>query len=250
MQRVTNAVRRRLTTVFSGVDKRIYKGLTRPNRNRQVSSRESNMSQILQFRHVVVGVAVAAAATLCPLIGLASSTLELDNGLETQFTVTNSPAQGQGSTATRQPRETHGANEKFTAPFGGVVYFDVGQTRLALPYRHELIDLARWMSRTPASRVTIEGRTDDQGTRAYNLQLGFGRAARVRDFLISQRVAPSRILIISFGRDDFAPRCNDAQCRCLRRSARMTVHGTKLGAVARMGVPLASRTDEAGRRDR
>ncbi|MDP0589755.1 MAG: OmpA family protein [Candidatus Endonucleobacter bathymodioli] len=47
--------------------------------------------------------------------------------------------------------------------------------------------------------LTIEGHTDERGTRTYNLALGERRANVVKNYLISKGVALERIEVISFG---------------------------------------------------
>lgn len=49
--------------------------------------------------------------------------------------------------------------------------------------------------------VTIEGHTDERGTREYNLALGERRANSVRDYMIALGVDPNRIKTISYGKE-------------------------------------------------
>jgi peptidoglycan-associated lipoprotein len=42
-------------------------------------------------------------------------------------------------------------------------------------------------------RILIVGHTDDRGTGAYNMDLGTRRAEAVRDYLVAQGIASSRI---------------------------------------------------------
>lgn len=60
---------------------------------------------------------------------------------------------------------------------------------------------AEWLARYPNVRVTIEGHTDERGTREYNLALGDRRANAAKNFLAAQGVAASRITTISFGKE-------------------------------------------------
>jgi outer membrane protein OmpA-like peptidoglycan-associated protein len=66
----------------------------------------------------------------------------------------------------------------------------------------------------PEAMVTLEGHTCSIGTEEYNVGLGQRRANAVRDYLVSQGIAPERLKTISYGetrlkvqertREDFA----------------------------------------------
>jgi len=60
---------------------------------------------------------------------------------------------------------------------------------------------ASWLGQYPAVRVTVEGHTDERGTREYNLALGERRANAAKNFLAAQGVDSSRISIISYGKE-------------------------------------------------
>lgn len=60
---------------------------------------------------------------------------------------------------------------------------------------------AEWLVRNPGVRVTIEGHTDERGTREYNLALGERRANAARNFLAAQGVSTGRLSIISYGKE-------------------------------------------------
>ena len=49
--------------------------------------------------------------------------------------------------------------------------------------------------------VVVEGHADERGTREYNLALGERRANAVKDYLMSQGVASSKITVISYGKE-------------------------------------------------
>ncbi len=50
---------------------------------------------------------------------------------------------------------------------------------------------AEWLARYPNVKVTVEGHTDERGTREYNLALGDRRASAAKNFLTAQGVATS-----------------------------------------------------------
>jgi outer membrane protein OmpA-like peptidoglycan-associated protein len=53
----------------------------------------------------------------------------------------------------------------------------------------------------PDSNITVEGHTDSQGQRTYNMELGRKRAEAVRDQLVSRGVASDRIKAVGIGPD-------------------------------------------------
>ena len=60
---------------------------------------------------------------------------------------------------------------------------------------------ARWLSQYANVRITIEGHCDERGTREYNLALGERRANAAKDYLVAAGVSPSRINVISYGKE-------------------------------------------------
>ncbi len=49
--------------------------------------------------------------------------------------------------------------------------------------------------------ITIEGHTDERGTREYNLALGERRAKAVKRYLVMKGVAPGQIETVSYGKE-------------------------------------------------
>ncbi len=85
-----------------------------------------------------------------------------------------------------------------------------GSDRVLFGYdSYELDDEARailgkqseWLARYGQVKITIEGHTDERGTREYNLALGDRRANAAKNFLSAQGVAASRIATISYGKE-------------------------------------------------
>ena len=58
-----------------------------------------------------------------------------------------------------------------------------------------------WLKRFPAVTITVEGHTDERGTREYNLALGERRANSVRDYMIALGVDQNRVKTISYGKE-------------------------------------------------
>jgi peptidoglycan-associated lipoprotein len=81
------------------------------------------------------------------------------------------------------------------------VYFNTDQYSLDMPDMDVLEGQARWLIAHPNVRASIEGHADERGTREYNQALGERRANAVRDYLVSQGVPASRLLVTSWGKE-------------------------------------------------
>jgi len=103
------------------------------------------------------------------------------------------------------------------------VYFQFDSIDLITEAQEILKKNAEWMKANPKSRVEVEGHCDDVGSAEYNLALGAKRAQVAKDFLISQGIAPDRLVTISYGKE--APACFEEteECRVQNRRARFVM---------------------------
>jgi peptidoglycan-associated lipoprotein len=58
-----------------------------------------------------------------------------------------------------------------------------------------------WLQANRNVRVTIEGHCDERGTREYNLALGDRRANAAKNYLAARGIDPSRMTVISWGKE-------------------------------------------------
>ena len=58
-----------------------------------------------------------------------------------------------------------------------------------------------WLQANTNVRVTIEGHCDERGTREYNLALGDRRANAAKNYLAARGIDPSRMSVISYGKE-------------------------------------------------
>ncbi len=72
----------------------------------------------------------------------------------------------------------------------------------------EIDRLAKVLDQYPATRIRVEGYTDNTGTEEYNLKLSQRRAEAVRQLLIAKGVSPDRITAIGYG--ESRPRASNA----------------------------------------
>ena len=65
----------------------------------------------------------------------------------------------------------------------------------------------------------IQGLSDEQGTREYNLALGARRASAVQEYLILQGLEPGRIRTSSYGKERPVEVCSTPDCQVRNRRA-------------------------------
>jgi outer membrane protein OmpA-like peptidoglycan-associated protein len=83
--------------------------------------------------------------------------------------------------------------------FSSQMLFDTGASQLQPGAFDRMRSLATTLNNYPKSQVVIKGHTDNVGDDRFNQRLSEERADRVRAFIVSEGVAPSRITAIGFG---------------------------------------------------
>lgn len=84
---------------------------------------------------------------------------------------------------------------------GDRIFFETDSSDLTTSARTTLENQATWLAQYPNVGVAIEGHADERGTREYNLALGERRANSVKNYLVALGVSPSRISVISYGKE-------------------------------------------------
>ncbi len=83
-----------------------------------------------------------------------------------------------------------------------VVYFDFDSAEILSDHRPIIEAHAAYMSDNPRSAVTLEGHTDERGSREYNLGLGERRADSVRRMLVLLGAQGDQLRTISYGEEN------------------------------------------------
>ena len=94
-----------------------------------------------------------------------------------------------------------GSHQDLVQRVGDRVFFALDSAVLDADARRTLERQAEWLRLFPDNSLIIEGHCDERGTREYNLALGERRANAVREYLITQGIAPSRLTTISYGKE-------------------------------------------------
>jgi peptidoglycan-associated lipoprotein len=88
-----------------------------------------------------------------------------------------------------------------TLPAEKTIYFSYDSFTISDNHRAIVDAHARALLNDSNRRVTIQGHTDERGSREYNLALGQKRAEAVKQSLASKGVQPTQIEAISFGEE-------------------------------------------------
>ncbi|WP_306152731.1 peptidoglycan-associated lipoprotein Pal [Roseovarius sp. MMSF_3281] len=107
----------------------------------------------------------------------------------------------------------------FEQAIGDRVLFAVDQSRLSPAAMGTLDGQAQWLMNNADYTAIIEGHADEQGTREYNLALGARRANSVQEYLVSKGVAPSRLKVVSYGKERPIEICSSEACYAKNRRA-------------------------------
>lgn len=82
-----------------------------------------------------------------------------------------------------------------------IIYFDYDNAEIKPEYLALLRTHAGYLGSHADTRVTLEGHTDERGTREYNLALGDRRAEAVRRLMLAEGVSPNQLNTLSYGEE-------------------------------------------------
>lgn len=83
-----------------------------------------------------------------------------------------------------------------------LVLFDFDSEKVNDDMLKTLDNQVQVLSSNKALRVMLEGRTDERGTRTYNLVLGDKRADKVKSYLVDKGINPDQVLTNSLGENE------------------------------------------------
>jgi peptidoglycan-associated lipoprotein len=81
------------------------------------------------------------------------------------------------------------------------VYFKKGSAALQPEATDKLKQKAEWLQENLHINVVIQGHSDESGTAEYNFALADRRAGNVKSYLIGLGIAPSRMAVVSYGKE-------------------------------------------------
>ena len=99
------------------------------------------------------------------------------------------------------------------------VYFDYDQFTVKDEFKPLVTAHAKYLSQNRNARMTIQGNTDERGSREYNLALGQKRADAVRQMMTLSGAASQQIETVSFGEEKPRAQGRDEQSFAENRRA-------------------------------
>jgi len=109
------------------------------------------------------------------------------------------------------------------------VLFDFNKYTLRPAAREKLAKISGIILSHPGLRLEVDGYTDSIGGEGYNLKLCHPRAGAVRDYLLSQSIAPDNVTARGFGKDNPVASNDAAAGRQKNRRVEMVVSGDIIG---------------------
>jgi peptidoglycan-associated lipoprotein len=101
---------------------------------------------------------------------------------------------------------THGAGDRdgnwgsVSDQYGHVVYFEFDSSNIQSS-SEAMLNAYSEVLKSSGAHATLEGNTDESGTREYNMALGERRGKAVADYLTMQGVSASQLEVVSFGEE-------------------------------------------------
>jgi len=82
-----------------------------------------------------------------------------------------------------------------------VIYFDYDSSEISSSDQDLLMQHSGYLVANPVQRITLEGHTDERGSREYNIALGDRRAQAVERVMELNGVLPEQISVVSYGEE-------------------------------------------------
>jgi len=82
-----------------------------------------------------------------------------------------------------------------------VIYFDYDSSEIKPDYQESILAHGSYLAENINSSVTLEGHTDERGSREYNIGLGERRAQAVRRLLLFQGASDKQVTVVSYGEE-------------------------------------------------
>ena len=102
-----------------------------------------------------------------------------------------------------------------------VIHFDFDQYTVKPEYQAVINCHAKYLRDRPSSRQTLEGHTDERGSREYNMGLGERRGNAVYSALQAAGANSSQLTVVSYGEE--RPLCTESSESCWAQNRRVEI---------------------------
>ncbi len=102
-----------------------------------------------------------------------------------------------------------------------VVYFDLDQDSLKPEFQAIMACHAKYLRDRPSSRITLQGNTDERGSREYNMGLGERRGNAVSSALQAAGGSAAQLTVVSYGEE--RPVCTESGESCWSQNRRVEI---------------------------
>jgi peptidoglycan-associated lipoprotein len=102
-----------------------------------------------------------------------------------------------------------------------VVYFDFDKDAVRPECQAAMACHAKYLRDRPTARMTLEGNTDERGSRDYNLGLGERRGNSVSSALQANGGSGSQVTVVSYGEE--RPTCTESNEDCWAKNRRVEI---------------------------
>jgi peptidoglycan-associated lipoprotein len=102
-----------------------------------------------------------------------------------------------------------------------VVYFDFDKDAVRPEFQAAMACHAKYLRDRPTARMTLEGNTDERGSRDYNLGLGERRGNSVSSALQANGGSGSQVTVVSYGEE--RPTCTESSEDCWGKNRRVEI---------------------------
>ncbi len=82
------------------------------------------------------------------------------------------------------------------------IYFDYDSSEIRPEYQDVILAHGQYLAENQGKSVTLQGHTDERGSREYNIGLGERRAQSVRRLLLFQGAADRQVEVVSYGEEN------------------------------------------------
>jgi peptidoglycan-associated lipoprotein len=83
-----------------------------------------------------------------------------------------------------------------------IIYFEYDSSEIKPEFQDIILAHGQYLAEHQEKSVTLEGHTDERGSREYNIGLGERRAQSVRRLLLFQGAADRQVQVVSYGEEN------------------------------------------------